>query len=92
LQRWPYSGGDLGWFPRGLLAVPEVEEAAFALQPGETSAVISSALGYHIVQVIERDPARALSPAASQALRAAAYSSWLEARLAEASIQRHINP
>jgi parvulin-like peptidyl-prolyl isomerase len=86
------AGGDLGWFPRGLLAVPEVEAAAFALQPGETSGVIASALGYHMVQVIERDPARALSPAASQALRAAAYAGWLEARLAEASIQRHINP
>jgi parvulin-like peptidyl-prolyl isomerase len=86
------AGGDLGWFPRGLLAVPEVETAAFALQPGETSDVIASELGYHIVQVIERDPARALSPAASQALRAAAYAGWLEARLAEASVQRHINP
>jgi hypothetical protein len=86
------AGGDLGWFPRGLLTVPEVEEAAFALQPGETSGVVASALGYHIVQVIERDPARALSPAARQSLRAAAYAGWLEARLAEASIQRHINP
>jgi parvulin-like peptidyl-prolyl isomerase len=86
------AGGDLGWFPRGLLAVPEVEEAAFALQPGETSGVIASALGYHIVQVVEREPARALSPAASQALRAAAYAEWLEARLAEADVQRHINP
>ena len=70
------AGGDLGWFPRGLLTVPEVEDAAFSLQPGETSEVLHSALGYHIVHVLERDPARALSPAAAQVLRGRAYQAW----------------
>jgi hypothetical protein len=86
------DGGDLGWFPRGVLTVREVEDAAFALQPGETSAVIASPLGFHIVQVLEHDPARPLSPAATQALRAAVYADWLEARLAEAEVVRHISP
>lgn len=85
------AGGDLGWFPRGLLTVPEVEEAAFALLPGETSAVVASPLGFHIVQVLERDPARPLSPAAIQSLRAAAYAAWLDARLVEADVVRHVN-
>ena len=60
------GGGDLGWFPRGVLTVPEVEKAAFDIQPGQTSAVIHSALGYHIVQVLDHDPQRPLSPAARQ--------------------------
>ncbi|MEP7359584.1 MAG: peptidylprolyl isomerase [Anaerolineales bacterium] len=80
------AGGDLGWFPRGLLTVPEVEDAAFALQPGETSGVVHSSLGYHIVRVIERDPARPLSPAAAQAVRAAAWAAWLKAALAQAVV------
>lgn len=83
------GGGDLGWFPRGLLTVPEVEKAAFALQPGQTSAVIQSALGYHIVQVLERDPQRPLSPTAEQILRAAAFATWLDAQMAKAVVVKH---
>ncbi len=86
------GGGDLGWFPRGVLTAPEVEQAAFALQPGQTSSVIHSALGYHIVQVLDRDPQRPLSPAALQSLRAATFAAWLEAQVAKATVIKHINP
>ncbi len=86
------AGGDLGWFPRGVLTVPEVEAAAFALQPGETSEVIHSALGYHLVRVLERDPARPLSPEAEQVLRARAYQAWLEGLLAKATIEKVVSP
>ena len=86
------GGGDLGWFPRGVLTVPEVEQAAFSLQPGEISGVIKSALGYHIVQVLERDPQRPLSPAAEQALRASTFSAWLDAQVSKAVVVKHLNP
>jgi len=86
------AGGDLGWFPRGVLTTPELEAAAFALEPGQISGVVESGLGYHVLQVLERDPARPLSPAAAQSLRAAAFQSWLAARLAEAQVIRHLNP
>ena len=86
------AGGDLGWFPRGVLTVPEVEEAAFALQPGETSGIVQSRLGFHIVQTIEREPARPLGPAAAQALRAAAFTAWLDELVAQAAIEQLISP
>ena len=86
------AGGDLGWFPRGLLTVPEVEQAAFALQPGETSDVIRSRLGYHIVQTLEHDLAHPLSPGAAQALRTRAYQEWLEHALAAVRVEQFINP
>jgi len=40
------SGGDLGFFPRGILVAPEVDEAAFALQPGQFSGVLSHRAGH----------------------------------------------
>jgi parvulin-like peptidyl-prolyl isomerase len=40
--------GDLGWFSRRQL-MPVLDEAAFALAPGETSAVVESAVGFHLL-------------------------------------------
>ena len=42
-------GGDLGWFQRGQMA-PQFDEAAFALAPGEHTAVVESAHGFHIIK------------------------------------------
>lgn len=81
------TGGDLGWFPRGYLTQPEVEAAAFQLQPGQISAVIKSAIGYHIIQVIARDPARPLTPDARRVLQHTALQNWLKAHRDAAKIE-----
>jgi peptidyl-prolyl cis-trans isomerase C len=82
------SGGDLGWFPRGVLVSKEVEDAAFALQPGQVSGVVHSAFGYHIVQVIERDPARQLDPEQLLKVQQQAVEQWLAGLRDSASVQR----
>jgi parvulin-like peptidyl-prolyl isomerase len=84
------QGGDLGWFPQGLsLLSPEVEAAAFALEPGGVSEVIRSAYGYYVlVQVVEKDPGRALSPEMQQALRQQRFLEWLDAQREKATIVR----
>jgi foldase protein PrsA len=50
------KGGDLGWFERGKM-VTEFEDAAFAMQPGETSEPVQTQYGYHIIRVVERKDA-----------------------------------
>lgn len=70
------NGGDLGWFPRGVLLVPEVEEAAFSMAPGQISGVVASAWGFHIVQTLEFDPARPVDPETHQRLIEDAIREW----------------
>lgn len=44
------EGGDLGCFAAGT-AIPAVEEAAFALEPGRVSPIVESGFGLHIVKL-----------------------------------------
>lgn len=83
----PITKGDLGWFPRGYLLQPAVEEAAFSLQLGATSDVITTSSGYHIIQVVEREDNHPLSPEAYTALQRAALKNWIETRKENSQIE-----
>lgn len=48
------NGGELGWFAKSVM-VKEFADAAFAMQPGETSAApVKSQFGFHIIKLEER--------------------------------------
>lgn len=84
------TGGDLGFFPQGILTAPEVEAAVFALQPGQFSDIIQSSMGYHIVQVVERIPDMEIDPENIRLLREKASREWLNGLRAAASIERFV--
>jgi foldase protein PrsA len=83
------NGGDLGWFPRGFIAV-EMENAAFGLQPGQISGVIQLGEGYHIIQLVEREAAYPLSPEMQLDLRLAIFDQWLAEKRDSATIERFV--
>ena len=83
----PVTSGDLGWFPRGYLTDPQLEEASFALQPGEFSQIVETPLGFLFVQVIERDPKRPLDPDARRVWQIKALQDWLEAYRGQSNIE-----
>lgn len=80
--------GDLGWFPQGQM-VPEFEEAAFNLRPGEVSDVVETSFGFHIILVEERDGNRELDPTTLEQRKLEAFEAWLLDLEAQATIERY---
>ncbi len=91
------SGGDLGFFAQGSLLVNEVEVAAFNLQAGEISEVITASRAdgtgttYYLVQVLERDPQRELTADLLFARLQEQFESWLAEREAQSEIVRFVD-
>ncbi len=95
------QGGDLGFLSRGT-TVPEFEQVAFALRPGQTSGIVKSQFGYHIIQTLEYKaglPAQ-LTDAVRDQIRAqlvskqqeTAFAEWLKQQKAQAKIKRFDRP
>ena len=84
-------GGDLGTFPRGTLTLPEVEEVAFSLQPGQISGIVKSPWGYHIVQVLDRVDDAEYDPVSLRILRDKAIQDWLKGLWDKAEIKKFVS-
>ncbi len=82
----PVTKGSLGWFPPGYLNVTELDDVVFNLEVGEYSSVIHTPLGYHIVQLLERDPDRPLTADARRVLQVQTLAGWLQTRRGQSEI------
>ncbi|MCJ7717756.1 MAG: peptidylprolyl isomerase [Anaerolineales bacterium] len=83
----PQTQGDLGWFPPGFLTIPALDEILFSFEAGETSDIIETEIGYHIINVLEKESNRPLDPAIRQILQEQALDNWLERRWKLSTIQ-----
>ncbi len=80
------EGGDLGWFPAGVM-VPEFEEVAFSLEPGKISAPVETSFGYHIILVHEKEE-REVDPSMYTEAQQLQFQVWFEEQQGKADIQR----
>jgi parvulin-like peptidyl-prolyl isomerase len=81
------NGGDLGWFAKGTM-VPAFEDAAWALEPGQTSAAIKTDYGYHIIQVLGKE-VRQLTADELSTAQSAAYQKFIEDAKTEFGVTKY---
>ena len=81
------NGGDLGWARRGAY-VPEFDETVFTLPIGETSELVKTQFGYHIIQVIERDANRPKDENTIAQEKSQAFQTWLQEQILATKIER----
>ncbi len=84
------KGGDLGWIVRGSES-DAFDAAAFALQPGQLSDVVADSGSYEIIQVLERDPNRPLTPDQLDAAKQKAFSDWFSEKETSPEVRRDLS-
>lgn len=85
------TGGNLGWFPRGVMVEP-FEHVAFDLPPGEISDPVQTQFGWHIIQVLDHQQDRALTDEQISQSVTAQVDRWLADQRAAASISSVAKP
>jgi parvulin-like peptidyl-prolyl isomerase len=83
------SGGDLGWFPRGVM-VEEFENAAFDLPLNQLSEPVGTNFGWHLIEVLEMEQNRPIEQDLLSGMRAQVTSKWLQEASAGPEVTRDL--
>ena len=70
------NGGDIGWFPRGVM-IFGFDEELFNLDIGGVSEPLPSEVGFHLIMVSEKAVAREIEEEPLQILKSKALDTWL---------------
>lgn len=79
------DGGMLGFFSRGQM-VPQFEDAAFKLQPGEISAPVKSKFGWHIIKLEAR---RAKKPPSFEDVKERLLNAMIQSKAKSVATELH---
>ncbi len=83
-------GGDLNWFPRGIM-VEAFEKAAFSLKPNGLSKPVKTQFGWHIIELLGKRPAHIKSLDESRdeiinLLQHRALDQWIDRLISKADV------
>lgn len=70
------KGGDLGWFPRGVM-IDTFEQAAFTAEPGSAPQLVRTSFGWHVLQVTEKSQDRPIDDGLLSSLQDRRFQDWL---------------
>ncbi len=84
------QGGDMGFFPRGVM-FPKFEEVAFGTPPGKVSDVFETPAGFNVLKILEKRPARPLEFDEVKSMLSMDMTKTLESRLLENRITELAN-
>lgn len=84
------KGGDLGYFGKGFM-IAEFEDAAMALEEGETSDIVKTEVGYHIIKVEEKkDTFEELKDEIVKVLKEQKYLDKVQALRDDAKVEKYL--
>ncbi len=83
------NGGDAGWAPRGSLD-QDLENALFALQPGQLTTFASQS-NFYVYQVLEKQADRPVEDSQKSAISSHAYQKWLDGKKTTVKITDDMN-
>ncbi len=83
------NGGDLGWFPRGIMD-PAFEEAAFDMEVGEISEPVLSQFGWHVIMKTGHEQDRPLTVEMLNQVKAGLYANWLRVTKENSDIETDV--
>lgn len=81
------TGGDMSWFPRGVLFSKEVEDKIFALNAGEHTEIMEIDGVYNVFYVAEKQTGRSMDTQVEQLAQRKALADWLEDQRSKADIE-----
>lgn len=81
------TGGDMNWFPRGVLFSGELEEKIFSLNTGEYTDILEADGVYNIFYVADKQTGREMEMQVQQIAQRKALSDWLEEQRKQAEIE-----